>query len=210
MSIRQRTYVDSTPALSGSHTRRTTKNHETTQSHPACEEKQTHRQSYKPRPSIVMSSNCSGMKRSMPCVDLNSMASQNDIRRSFPCHDGHSDIKSKNLARKERRLPPVNYMASQNDTRKPFPSLDGYWDDKSENLTPKKRRLSPLETKRSPVNPATEALDHFLRMSVDDLIPAFFDLEEDFPIKFHMTTSLSISQPPPTCQAVQTHTMLTV
>ena len=101
-----------------------------------------------------MNSSCSGMKRSMPCVDLNSMVSQNDTPRPFPCLDGHLDVK---------------------------------W----ENLAPKKRRLSPLDTKRSLVNPATEALDHFLRMSVDDLIPDFFDLEEDFPMRFHKTTSCS-------------------
>jgi hypothetical protein len=103
-----------------------------------------------------MNSSYSGMKRSMPCVDLISLVSQNDF-------------------------------LSQNDTPRPFRSLD----DKFENLPLKKRRLSPLEAKRSPVNPATEALDHFLRMSVDDLIPDFFDLEKEFPIKFHKITSCS-------------------
>lgn len=62
-----------------------------------------------------------------------------------------------------------------------------------ENHAPKKRRLSSLDAKKRnkvKVNPATEALDHFLRLSCDDLIFDFFDLlEEDSPIKFHTTSS---------------------
>jgi hypothetical protein len=101
------------------------------------------------------------MKRSMPCVDLNSMALQNDTSRlealaSFPCIDGQV-----------------------------------FLDTTFENLAPKKRRLSPLDAKQRnkvKVNPATEALDQFLRMSADDLIPDFFDLlEDDSPFKFHTT-----------------------
>ena len=150
-----------------------------------------------------MNSSCSGMKRSLPCVDLNSMALQNDTGGSFPCLDAHWDVKTENLARKKHRLSPVKHKELHNDTRSPFPGLDGYWEVSSGNLGPKKRRLPPLKTQGSPVNPATAALDHFLRMSVHDLIPDFFDLEEDFPIKFHEVTSRSISQPPP--KAVQAH-----
>jgi hypothetical protein len=101
------------------------------------------------------------MKRSMPCVDLNSMAVPNNTSR-------------------------LEALAS-------FPCLDGqlFMDTELENHAPKKRRLSSLDAKkRNKVNPATEALDHFLRLSCDDLIFDFFDLlEEDSPIKFHTTSS---------------------
>lgn len=114
-------------------------------------------------PSLAMNSRCSGMKRSMPCVDLNSMALPNDTSRlealaSFPCLDGQ------------------RFLGTE-----------------IENLAPKKRRLSPLDAKKKNkvrVNPATEALDQFLRISCDDLILDFFDLlEEDSPIKFHTTSN---------------------
>lgn len=60
-----------------------------------------------------------------------------------------------------------------------------YWDGEMENVALKRRRISPLEAKRNlssskafTENPATEALDRFLRMAVDDLTPVF-DLVQD-------------------------------
>ena len=60
-----------------------------------------------------------------------------------------------------------------------------HWDKEVENLAPKRRRISPMEVKRSlcspspfsKVNPATEALERFLRMAVEDFTPAF-DLDD--------------------------------
>ena len=61
----------------------------------------------------------------------------------------------------------------------------GQWDGETENAAPKRRRISPMEVKRSlssnnafTENPATEALDRFLRVAVEDLTPAF-DLAQD-------------------------------
>lgn len=55
-----------------------------------------------------------------------------------------------------------------------------HWDVSMENIAPKRRRISPMEVKRnlsSAINPATEALDRFLRMAVEDFTPAF-ELDE--------------------------------
>jgi hypothetical protein len=80
-----------------------------------------------------------GLKRSMPCTDLNSMWSSQVV-------DSH------------------------------------HWDVEMENLCPKRRRISPMDVKRnlsSATNPATEALDRFLRMAVEDFTPAF-ELVDDY------------------------------
>lgn len=57
-----------------------------------------------------------------------------------------------------------------------------HWDVEMENLSPKRRRISPMDIKKrdlsSATNPATEALDRFLRMAVEDLTPSF-DLMDD-------------------------------
>ena len=80
-----------------------------------------------------------GLKRSMPCTDLNSMLSSQVV-------DSH------------------------------------HWDVEMENLSPKRRRISPMDIKRdlsSATNPATEALDRFLRMAVEDFTPSF-DMTDDY------------------------------
>lgn len=63
-----------------------------------------------------------------------------------------------------------------------------------ENVAPKRRRISPMKVKRNRLapsppkafveNPATEALDRFLRMAVDDL-PTFELQDEAHGLPFH-------------------------
>lgn len=68
------------------------------------------------------------------------------------------------------------------------------------NTYPKKPRFSSNEMKKElSINPATEALDNFLRMAVDDLSPAF-NLEDDsiflsknHPSPFHTSGPFSLS-----------------
>lgn len=109
-------------------------------------QKQTHKHTR----NIMNSENLSsGLKRSMPCTDLISMGSRDEM----------DDLTTTRCEPKRRRTSPMDA----------------------------KRKLLASSPSQSP-NPATEALDAFLRMAVDDLVPTFDLAESDqlFTSKHHL------------------------